>query len=83
MIAPVISQLAQTSTSSTTGSQSQTPKHMANLLLPVSIPPQGGPTKSSMFNLKINNGQINTENKGTITGKYFKLHYSIILLDSN
>ncbi|XP_043506914.1 lethal(3)malignant brain tumor-like protein 3 isoform X3 [Frieseomelitta varia] len=67
VIAPVISQLAQTSTSSTTGSQSQTPKHMANLLLPVSIPPQGGPTKSSMFNLKINNGQINTENKGTIT----------------
>ncbi|XP_017878427.1 lethal(3)malignant brain tumor-like protein 3 isoform X2 [Ceratina calcarata] len=67
VIAPVISQLAQTSTSTTTGSQSQAPKHMANLLLPVSIPQQSVPTKSSMFNLKINNGQINTENKGTIT----------------
>ncbi|XP_031835752.1 lethal (3) malignant brain tumor isoform X2 [Nomia melanderi] len=67
VIAPVISQLAQTSTSTTTGSQSQPPKHMANLLLPVSIPQQSGPTKSSMFNLKINNGQISTESKGTIT----------------
>ncbi|XP_033342769.2 lethal (3) malignant brain tumor isoform X2 [Megalopta genalis] len=67
VIGPVISQLAQTSTSTTTGSQSQTPKHMANLLLPVSIPQQSGPTKSSMFNLKINNGQISTESKGTIT----------------
>ncbi|XP_076647901.1 lethal (3) malignant brain tumor isoform X6 [Halictus rubicundus] len=67
VIAPVISQLAQTSTSTTTGSQNQPTKHMANLLLPVSIPQQSGPTKSSMFNLKINNGQISTESKGTIT----------------
>ncbi|XP_076393048.1 lethal (3) malignant brain tumor isoform X3 [Megachile rotundata] len=67
VIAPVISQLAQTSTNTTAGSQSQPPKHMANLLLPVSIPQQSGPTKSSMFNLKINNGQINSDNKGTIT----------------
>ncbi|XP_015437327.1 PREDICTED: lethal(3)malignant brain tumor-like protein 3 isoform X1 [Dufourea novaeangliae] len=67
VIAPVLSQLAQTSTSTTTGSQSQTAKHMANLLLPVSIPQQSGPTKSSMFNLKINNGQLTTESKGTIT----------------
>lgn len=68
VIAPVISQLAQTSTSTTTGSQSQPSKHMANLLLPVSIPQQSGQTKPSMFNLKINNGQISTESKGTITG---------------
>ncbi|XP_053998897.1 lethal(3)malignant brain tumor-like protein 3 isoform X1 [Hylaeus anthracinus] len=67
VIAPVISQLAQTSTSTTIGSQSQPSKHMANLLLPVSIPQQSGPTKPSMFNLKINNGQISTESKGTIT----------------
>lgn len=67
VIAPVISQLAQTSTSTTSGSQSQPPKHMTNLLLPVSIPQQSGPAKSSMFNLKINNGQISTDSKGTIT----------------
>ncbi|XP_029049038.2 lethal(3)malignant brain tumor-like protein 3 isoform X1 [Osmia bicornis bicornis] len=67
VIAPVISQLAQTSTNTTVVSQSQPPKHMANLLLPVSIPQQSVPTKSSMFNLKINNGQINSDNKGTIT----------------
>lgn len=74
VIAPVISQLAQTSTSTTTGSQSQPPKHMANLLLPVSIPQQNVPPKSSMFSLKINNGQINTDSKGTITGKYLKAY---------
>ncbi|XP_076291351.1 lethal (3) malignant brain tumor isoform X4 [Lasioglossum baleicum] len=67
VIAPVISQLAQTSTSTTSGSQSQPTKHMTNLLLPVTIPQQSGSTKSSMFNLKINNGQISTESKGTIT----------------
>ncbi|XP_066588878.1 lethal(3)malignant brain tumor-like protein 3 isoform X2 [Prorops nasuta] len=67
VIAPVISQLAHTSTSTTAGSQSATPKHMTNLLLPVSIPPQSGSKKSSMFNLKINNGQISGDNKGTIT----------------
>ncbi|XP_043500389.1 lethal(3)malignant brain tumor-like protein 1 isoform X1 [Polistes fuscatus] len=67
VIAPVISQLAQTSTSTTTGSQSQPSKHMTNLLLPVSIPQQSGSAKSSMFNLKINNGQISTDSKGTIT----------------
>ncbi|KAK2587825.1 hypothetical protein KPH14_003926 [Odynerus spinipes] len=67
VIAPVISQLAQTSTSTTVGSQSQSTKHMTNLLLPVSIPQQSGPAKSSMFNLKINNGQISTDSKGTIT----------------
>ncbi|KAL0105487.1 hypothetical protein PUN28_016865 [Cardiocondyla obscurior] len=67
VITPVISQLAQTSTSTTSGSQSQPPKHMANLILPVNIPQQSGTTKPSMFNLKINNGQLSTENKGTIT----------------
>ncbi|XP_015605314.1 lethal(3)malignant brain tumor-like protein 3 isoform X2 [Cephus cinctus] len=67
VITPVISQLAQTSTSTTSGSQSQPGKHMANLLLPVSIPQQSGPTKQGMFNLKINNGQISTDSKGTIT----------------
>nr|XP_050851740.1 lethal(3)malignant brain tumor-like protein 3 isoform X1 [Vespula vulgaris] len=67
VITPVISQLAQTSTSTTAGSQSQPPKHMTNLLLPVSIPQQSGSAKSSMFNLKINNGQISTDSKGTIT----------------
>lgn len=41
---------------------------MANLLLPVNIPQQSGTTKPSMFNLKINNGQLGTESKGTITG---------------
>ncbi|KAL0105490.1 hypothetical protein PUN28_016865 [Cardiocondyla obscurior] len=40
---------------------------MANLILPVNIPQQSGTTKPSMFNLKINNGQLSTENKGTIT----------------
>lgn len=68
VITPVISQLAQTSTSTTSGSQSQPPKHMANLILPVNIPQQSGTTKPSMFNLKINNGQLSTESKGTITG---------------
>lgn len=68
VIAPVISQLAQTSTSTTCGSQSQSSKHMTNLLLPVNIPQQSGTAKSSMFNLKINNGQLSTESKGTITG---------------
>ncbi|XP_039307528.1 lethal(3)malignant brain tumor-like protein 3 isoform X3 [Solenopsis invicta] len=67
VITPVISQLAQTSTSTTSGSQSQPGKHMANLILPVNIPQQSGTTKSSMFNLKINNGQLSTESKGTIT----------------
>ncbi|KMQ94309.1 lethal malignant brain tumor-like 3 protein [Lasius niger] len=66
VITPVISQLAQTSTSTTSG-QSQPSKHMANLLLPVNIPQQSGTTKPSMFNLKINNGQLSTESKGTIT----------------
>ena len=50
VIAPVISQLTQTSTSTTPGSQSQPAKHMTNLLLPVNIPQQGGPTKPSVFN---------------------------------
>ncbi|XP_014468814.1 PREDICTED: lethal(3)malignant brain tumor-like protein 3 isoform X1 [Dinoponera quadriceps] len=69
VIAPVISQLSQTSTSTTTGSQSQSSKHMANLLLPVTIPQQSGSTKPSMFNLKINaaTGPFNSESKGTIT----------------
>lgn len=70
VIAPVISQLSQTSTSTTSGSQSQSSKHMANLLLPVTIPQQSGTAKPSMFNLKINTAtaSFNSENKGTITG---------------
>ncbi|XP_028049018.1 LOW QUALITY PROTEIN: lethal(3)malignant brain tumor-like protein 1 [Monomorium pharaonis] len=66
VITPVISQLAQTSASTTSGSQSQPPKHMANLILPVNIPQQSGTTKP-LFNVKINNGQLSTESKGTIT----------------
>ncbi|XP_018348159.1 PREDICTED: lethal(3)malignant brain tumor-like protein 3 [Trachymyrmex septentrionalis] len=67
VITPVISQLAPTPTSTTSGSQSQAAKHMANLILPVNISQQSGTTKPSMFNLKINNGQLSTESKGTIT----------------
>ncbi|XP_012282792.1 lethal(3)malignant brain tumor-like protein 3 isoform X2 [Orussus abietinus] len=67
VIAPVISPLAQTSTSTTSSSQSQPAKHMTNLLLPVNIPQHSGSNKQSMFNLKINNGQISADSKGTIT----------------
>ncbi|KAG5326812.1 LMBL3 protein, partial [Acromyrmex heyeri] len=67
VITPVISQLTPTPTSTTSGSQSQAAKHMANLILPVNISQQSGTTKPSMFNLKINNGQLSTESKGTIT----------------
>ncbi|XP_046424366.1 lethal(3)malignant brain tumor-like protein 3 isoform X2 [Neodiprion virginianus] len=67
VIAPVISQLSQPSSGSTTPVQSQPSKHTTNLLLPVTIPQHSGPAKQGMFNLKINNGQISTDNKGTIT----------------
>ncbi|XP_043269397.1 lethal(3)malignant brain tumor-like protein 3 isoform X2 [Venturia canescens] len=66
VIAPVLSQLAQSSTTSTPGNSTQSSKHMTNLLLPVNIPQQTV-SKSSMLNVKINNGQINPDNKGTIT----------------
>ena len=75
VITPVISQLAPTSTSTTSGSQSQAAKHMANLILPVNISQQSGTTKPSMFNLKINNGQLSTESKGTITG--IEIHFCL------
>lgn len=71
VITPVISQISPVSNSGATATvvQTQPPKHTANLLLPVTIPQQSGPAKQGMFNLKINNGQISTEGKGTITGE--------------
>lgn len=47
----------------------QQPK-VASLLVPISLPGQVTPatTKGGMINLKISNGQIQTENKGCITG---------------
>ncbi|XP_011496871.1 PREDICTED: lethal(3)malignant brain tumor-like protein 3 isoform X2 [Ceratosolen solmsi marchali] len=72
VIAPVISHVAQTSSTSN-NLQKQSSKHMTNLLLPVSIPQQSASTtKQSLnfkpnFNFKFNNGQINTDAKSTIT----------------
>ncbi|XP_033219397.1 lethal(3)malignant brain tumor-like protein 3 isoform X3 [Belonocnema kinseyi] len=67
VITPVLSQLNPTSTSSPVGTQSRLKKSMANLLLPVNIPQQTSSAKPNMLNIKINNGQIGTESKGTIT----------------
>lgn len=69
VIAPVISQLGQTSSGDNTnvGSQSSSSKHMANLLLP--IPQTSVSLKpTSMFSSKLSNGQMSAESKGTITG---------------
>ncbi|KAK0089357.1 hypothetical protein PV325_007702 [Microctonus aethiopoides] len=66
VIAPVISQLGQTSTS-TSIQQTQPQKHITNLLLPVSIPQPTEPPKQNMFNLKFNNGPASAENKGGVT----------------
>ena len=70
-IAPVITQLGQGSTSTTAAIATQSPKHITNLLLPVNIPQTNVsvPTKSNMFNVKLNNGQISADGKGTITGE--------------
>ena len=51
-------------------SQSQQPK-VASLLVPMSIPATVGGGKSGMINLKISNGQIHTEGKGSVTGKFW------------
>lgn len=51
-------------------SQSQQPK-VASLLVPMSIPAAVGGGKSGMINLKISNGQIHTEGKGSVTGEFW------------
>ena len=70
VITPVLSQLTQTSTSLSAAGQSHLAKHMTNLLLPVNIPQQTSSVKQNMLNLKINNGHVGTDNKGTITGEF-------------
>lgn len=50
-------------------SQTQQPK-VTSLLVPMSIPATVGGGKSGMINLKISNGQIHTEGKGSVTGKF-------------
>ncbi|XP_020712241.2 lethal(3)malignant brain tumor-like protein 3 isoform X2 [Athalia rosae] len=67
VITPVISQLSPATTGNTTTVQSQSSKHSSNLLLPVTMPQHSGPVKQGMFNLKINNGQLSADHKGTIT----------------
>ncbi|XP_015121178.1 lethal(3)malignant brain tumor-like protein 3 isoform X2 [Diachasma alloeum] len=67
VIAPMIPGIGQTSTSSTPVSQSQPQKHMANLILPVSIGQSTGASKQSTLNLHFSNGQISTDSKGTFT----------------
>jgi hypothetical protein len=69
---PVLPQLApKPPTGNTTKApQSQQPK-VASLLVPMSIPATVGGGKSGMINLKISNGQIHTEGKGSVTGKFW------------
>lgn len=76
VIAPVLSPLAQTSTTASSGNSTQSSKHVTNLLLPVNIPQQTVSNKSNLFNVKINNGQINPDNKGTITGSLIRNYIS-------
>lgn len=71
VIAPVISQLTQLPTGSVITTQAQPSKHPGNILFPVPISQHSVSAKPNMFNLKINNGQISTDNKGTITGTRF------------
>ncbi|PSN53045.1 hypothetical protein C0J52_03962 [Blattella germanica] len=66
---PVLPQLAPApappgNASTTAGTQQ--PK-VASLLVPMSIPAAVGGGKSGMINLKISNGQIHTEGKGSVT----------------
>ena len=42
---------------------------MTNLLLPLNISQQTSSAKQNMLNIKINNGQMGPDNKGTITGE--------------
>ncbi|XP_014205179.1 lethal(3)malignant brain tumor-like protein 3 [Copidosoma floridanum] len=72
VFAPVYSQIPTSSTSSSL--QSPPPKHMTNLLLPVSINQPSIPAASkqninikSNFTLKLNNGQASNEPKNAIT----------------
>ncbi|XP_011304993.1 lethal(3)malignant brain tumor-like protein 3 isoform X2 [Fopius arisanus] len=64
VITPMISGIGQTSTCTTPVSQSQPQKHMANLILPVSIPQSTGASKQSTLNLHFSHGQI-SDSKGT------------------
>lgn len=69
---PVLPQLAPApppASNITTPSSSQQPK-VASLLVPMTIPAAVGGGKSGMINLKISNGQIHTEGKGSVTGKF-------------
>lgn len=69
---PVLPQLAPApppASNTTIPSSSQQPK-MAGLLVPMTIPAAVGGGKSGMINLKISNGQIHTEGKGSVTGKF-------------
>lgn len=69
---PVLPQLAPApppASNITTPSSSQQPK-VASLLVPMTIPAAVGGGKSGMINLKISNGQIHTEGKGAVTGKF-------------
>lgn len=50
-------------------SSSQQPK-VTSLIVPMTIPAAVGGGKSGMINLKISNGQIHTEGKGPVTGKF-------------
>ncbi|XP_058797156.1 lethal(3)malignant brain tumor-like protein 3 [Phymastichus coffea] len=70
VIAPVISHVTPTANTTTRNVQNQTPKHMTNIILPMSIPQQSvSITKKRLgleqnLNLKYNNGHINS---GAIT----------------
>ena len=72
---PVLPQLAPAppSTGSTTTSAPPQQPKVASLLVPMSIPAAVGGGKSGMINLKISNGQIHTEGKGSVTGELFQL----------
>ncbi|XP_021915653.1 lethal(3)malignant brain tumor-like protein 3 isoform X2 [Zootermopsis nevadensis] len=66
---PVLPQLAPAPPpigNTTISSSSQQPK-VTSLLVPMTIPATVGGGKSGMINLKISNGQIHTEGKGSVT----------------
>ncbi|XP_016842444.1 lethal(3)malignant brain tumor-like protein 4 isoform X5 [Nasonia vitripennis] len=74
VIAPVISHVAQTPSSTSSNLQNQSSKHMTNLLLPVNIPQQSASAskqslnfKQNNINFKFSNGQLSTEPKSAIT----------------
>lgn len=83
---PVLPQLAPAppptaNTTTPSPSPSQQPK-VASLLVPMTIPATVGGGKGGMINLKISNGQIHTEGKGSVTGKcrFCTLNPQFILL---